>query len=368
MNRRRLLKTGLGLAASAVLPASYAQLNPLLVVRPGWNNYEMTTRIKFSTATAENQNKELPCDLWIPLPSINSDYQRTISSTFTSQGVFALIKQDPRYGASFLHVQSPGGKILELSVQSRFRTSKRATAFDKPQLSSISPEDALLYTRATQLIPTSGLVRDIAQTVVGKKLGAVPRARAIYQWVLENSRYTDRFPGQGSGDVSGMLVENDFSGASIDISTLFVALARSLEIPARLVTGIWAGPSLSGYRSLGVLGNDVTKAQHCRVEFFDQQLGWIGVDPASVKRAMFYDSKNKNLMDERMTEFAQKCFGQWDMNWVGLNYAVELALPGVRRGVLPFFMYPNGEAKDIVRDGLRPDAFQYTISTKPLTA
>mgnify|MGYP003297110957 CR=1 FL=1 len=60
---------------------------------------------------------------------------------------------------------------------------------------------------------------------------------------------------------------------------LFVALARSEGIPARDVYGIRVAGSQLGYKSLGKAG-DITKAQHCRAEFYLPTHGWVPVDPA----------------------------------------------------------------------------------------
>ena len=70
-----------------------------------------------------------------------------------------------------------------------------------------------------------------------------------------------------------MLTANDLNGKCADINALFVALARAAGIPARDAYGLRVADSQLGYRSLGKAG-DVTRAQHCRAEFYAASHGW----------------------------------------------------------------------------------------------
>jgi transglutaminase-like putative cysteine protease len=71
-------------------------------------------------------------------------------------------------------------------------------------------------------------------------------------------------------------------GKCADINALFVALARAVRIPARDACGVRVADSRLGFKSLGRSG-DISKAQHCRAEFYAQKYGWIPVDPAYVR-------------------------------------------------------------------------------------
>ena len=49
--------------------------------------------------------------------------------------------------------------------------------------------------------------------------------------------------------------------------------------------------SARGYKSLGKAG-DVTKAQHCRAEFYAQGMGWFPVDPQTSERSFWRRSRD----------------------------------------------------------------------------
>jgi len=85
-----------------------------------------------------------------------------------------------------------------------------------------------------------------------------------------------------------MLENNVMGGKCADLNALFVALARAEGIPARDVYGIRVANSNLGYKSLGKAG-DITKAQHCRAEFYAAGYGWIPVDPADVRKVILED-------------------------------------------------------------------------------
>jgi transglutaminase-like putative cysteine protease len=111
------------------------------------------------------------------------------------------------------------------------------------------------YLRA--LVPTDGIVRATAEHICAGKHGEIDKARAIYEWVVENTTRDPKTPGCGMGDVGSMLKSGYLVGKCADINSLFVALARSREIPARDAYGIRVAGSRLGYKCLGRSGMSV---------------------------------------------------------------------------------------------------------------
>ena len=105
-----------------------------------------------------------------------------------------------------------------------------------------------------------------------------PRTNLILIGEFDWSTRDPKIPGCGMGDVGSMLRSGYLGGKCADINALFVALARSVGIPARDAYGVRVADSRLGYRSLGRSG-DVSKAQHCRAEFYERDYGWIPIDP-----------------------------------------------------------------------------------------
>ncbi|HET7755035.1 MAG TPA: transglutaminase family protein, partial [Anaeromyxobacteraceae bacterium] len=149
-----------------------------------------------------------------------------------------------------------------------------------------------------------------------------------------------------------------------DLNALFVALARAEGIPARDVYGIRVAPSALGYASLGKGGGIITKAQHCRAEFYLPTHGWVPVDPADVRKVILEEGGGKAPNDPMVVAARKRLFGSWEMNWLAYNYAHDLTLPESARGKIGFLMYPQAETGDGRLDCLDPDDFQYAITSK----
>ena len=92
------------------------------------------------------------------------------------------------------------------------------------------------------------------------------KARALYEWIVDNTFRDPKVKGCGLGDIQTMLETKNLGGKCADLNALFVGFARSLGIPARDVYGIRVADS-ADFKSLGRSG-DITKAQHCRAEFY----------------------------------------------------------------------------------------------------
>jgi transglutaminase-like putative cysteine protease len=164
-----------------------------------------------------------------------------------------------------------------------------------------------------------------------------------------------------------MLKSGYLGGKCADINSLFVALARSVEIPARDAYGIRVAESQLGYKSLGHSG-DVSKAQHCRAEFYSREMGWIPVDAADVRKIMLEEVPGGLPLAEPRVQAARSAlFGSWEMNWVAFNHGHDVLLPGPSRLTVPFVMYPNAESGGVLVNSLEPTTFRYEIHARELT-
>src|SRR5262249_38039580 len=152
-----------------------------------------------------------------------------------------------------------------------------------------------------------------------------------------------------------------------DINALFVGLARAADIPAREVFGLRVAESKE-FKSLGRTG-DVTKAQHCRAEFYEPKLGWGPADPADVRKGGLGEPPPGPTLDDPVARRARsKLFGAWEMNYVAYNHGHDLSLPGATQGSLPFFMYPEAETGGARKDALEPANFKYEISAREIAS
>jgi transglutaminase-like putative cysteine protease len=197
----------------------------------------------------------------------------------------------------------------------------------------------------------------------------VEKARAIYEWVVENTFRDPKTRGCGWGDVKSMLETGNLGGKCGDLNAMFVGLARSVGVPARDVYGVRVAPSKHGYKSLGAGSPNISKAQHCRAEFFAEGYGWVPVDPADVRKVVLEEPPGKLAIDDPKVVAARKrLFGNWEMNWLAYNTAHDVALPGSSGPKLPYLMYVNAESGGERRDQLEPDTVRYSITAREITA
>jgi len=188
----------------------------------------------------------------------------------------------------------------------------------------------------------------------------VDKARAIYEWVVDNTFRDPKVQGCGLGDIHTMLETGNLGGKCADINSLFVGLARAAGVPAREMYGVRVGDS-SQFQSLGRRGN-ISKAQHCRAEFYLDRAGWVPVDPADVRKVVL--EEKLPLDDPRVTALRRRLFGSWEMNWVAFNSGRDFDLAPRARKPVKFFMYPYAEIGAGSPNGLDPASFSYRIESR----
>ncbi|WP_332671706.1 transglutaminase-like domain-containing protein [Aromatoleum sp.] len=367
MNRRNFLRTT-AIATSFALPAWSRAAAPATSAafaphpENGWRIFELTTRVEPAASG--------PTSVWVPLPSVSdADWIRPMGNLWRGNAPTMNVVSDAEYGASMLHAEWPDADQAVLEIVSRFATRDRAVDLSRPGAVRPLPDaDRALYTRATALIPTDGIVLDTATEIVGRARSDEDKARAIYEWVVDNTFRNPQTRGCGLGDVRAMLEAGDLSGKCADLNALYVGLARAAGLPARDVYGLRVANSRFGYKSLGKSG-DVSKAQHCRAEVWLDRFGWVPVDPADVRKVALEEPPGQLAIDDAKVVAARKTlFGAWEMNWLGYNFAHDVRLPGSRGPAVPFLMYPQGESAGRRFDSLDPSAFRYTLTATEISA
>jgi len=212
-------------------------------------------------------------------------------------------------------------------------------------------------------------VRETALKVTRAAATDTAKARAIYEWIVENTYRNAKTRGCGRGDIRFMLESGNLDGKCADLNALYVGLARASGLPARDVYGIRVAKSEMGYKSLGVSSSDITKAQHCRAEVYLSDYGWIPVDPADVRKVMLEEPPGqRSLQDELVKQARARLFGSWEMNWMAYNFAHDVVLPGSSGPPLGFLMYPQAETADGRLDCLNPENFRYEITSREIVS
>lgn len=362
MNRRDLLKAGVVAGTISLAPRLASATGDFTPAPKGWCTFELTTRIEPTFASKA----------WMPLPTFEAaDWQRPGAVSWTGNARLTERQRDPKYGAEMLRVEwAPDVQNPFVEVKTQVQTQDRSVRPGQGAAPPLGEQERTFNLLATDLLPVDGIVKQTADGIVRGKTGDVDKARALYEWVVENTFRNPKTQGCGVGDVASMIKTGNLNGKCADLNALYVALARSVGLPARDVYGIRVAPSRFGYKSLGAGSEIVTKAQHCRAEVWLSGSGWTPVDPADVRKVVLEEPPTNLAMTDLKVLAARKTlFGAWEGNWLAFNVAHDVKLPGSSVAErLPFLMYPQAEDKAGLIDPLDPEAFKYKITARELTA
>ena len=362
-NRRHFLQLA---AATGVIASPFAALAQERRFAPqtgNWRSFDLTTRVDMNLSQGATR-------VWLPIPSVNTDWQRSGDSSFASNGKATRVS-DGQDGAGILQVDFDAGiaqPYVELTT--RVQTQNRAIDWDRRMPAPMDAATRAYWLRPTSLIPTDGIVRDTALKAAGDARTDEDKVRRIYDWVVGNAWREPQVRGCGEGDIKTMLETGNLGGKCADINALFVGLCRSVGVPARDVYGVRLAPSAFGYKELGSNPASLKGAQHCRAEVFLRAHGWVAMDPADVAKVMRQETPTwiKTVSDPVVAPVYKALYGGWEGNWVGYNMAHDVALPGSRLGKLGFLMYPVAEDQQGRFDSYAPDDFKYQITAKEIKA
>jgi transglutaminase-like putative cysteine protease len=360
MNRRQLLRTTTSVCAGWALSRAI----PGIADTPsaGWRNFEVVTQV-------ELLQPEGVSHIWLPAPLIrNTPYQRTGSTIFAAPGGKATLTRNKQEVLAIVSAAYPANTKPTLTMTSRVALKDYIVDLSAPEKSSPASRAELDYfLQPSRYVPTDGIVKQTALKATAGATTDIDKARAIYEWIVENTFRDPKIRGCGRGDIRAMLESGNMGGKCADLNALYVGMARSVGLPARHVYGLRIAASDRGYKSLGVATGVATKGQHCRAEVYLREHGWVPVDPADVRKVVLEEPPgNRALKDEVVSRARASLFGSWEMNWMAYNYAHDVTLPGSAGNPLVYFMYPQAETSAGRVDPFDPDSFKYKITAREL--
>jgi len=363
--RRQFLQAFSCALASTSLPAlsqsSPAQDERLFAPTMGqWRTFEVTTQVNILKKTGMTR-------VWLPVPSLNTSWQKTLTNSHTSNGN-SRIHKDVFEGTLMLFSEFDASVDKPfVEITSRVATQNRSW-IQAESFKAEHPNALKHYTRSTQFIPTDGIVHTTAREIIQSASTDVDKVRAIYDWVVLNAWREPKVKGCGEGDVQTMLETGNLGGKCADINALFVGLCRSVGIPARDVYGLRLAPSAFGYKELSGKAEKLQSAQHCRAEVYLSDRGWVAMDPADVAKVMRQETPEwlRSPQHPVVNPVYKGLFGGWEGNWMGFNTAHDVLLPQFSRKRIAFFMYPVAEDEEGRLDSYSPDDFQYRITSKEI--
>ena len=303
----------------------------------------VTTSVDFSSYEAGKVVRA-----WLPVAQ-SGDYQSVEDITFDA----------PSATKAELTEDAEGNKMLYLEWDANVAPAERTATLgfhasrDEVRVSDIVddgselPSDVKQYLEGSDLVPVNDQVKSAAEEITAGKTGSVEKARAIYDWIIQNMNRDESVKGCGTGDVCALLSTK--AGKCTDINSVFVGLCRASGIPAREMFGVRMN------------AEDITKNQHCWAEFYVAGTGWVPADPADVLKAVLKGGWTKDQAETQ--EKADYYWGGWDAERVELTEGRDLTLaPAQDAGALNNFGYPYAEVDGEALDYYDPTSFVYAIS------
>lgn len=373
MKRRSFIKSAVALSSLGVIaPAlSKVQKTDLLMsdCPKGSRRFLMTQTYKL-IPPAGSEGKT---SLWIPVPE-DTAFQKLKHINFSGNYEQAYLTANNVYAAKTLFASwQKSIEPMEINVEMLIETTDwqpllndQLDKWQIPTTDIVFPLAVRPYLNATPHIPVDGLVKETALKIIGNEKSPLKQAYLIHEWVRTNMHRDDSVIGCGTGDVGQILKSGNLGGKCTDINSVFVALCRACGIPAREMFGIRLGAThlLEKYskKAFGSANSDgiakISGGQHCRAMFWLVGFGWVPADPADVTKMRLAEKKENS--DPAVHKVSEFLFGNWEMNWVGFNYARDFALyPSAEQGDLNNFGYPYAEVDGDPLNFYEPSEFSY---------
>ncbi len=271
----------------------------LLGVVEGTDQFEFTYQ-----ATLPNMTE--PAKMWVPIPSTD-DFQTIKVNRIEVPGKHQILK-DAKFGNQILYIELEpidSGKTMVL----HFDVDRREKAVHADET---SPE---IYLEPQMFVPNNEKFQAIAEeALVDKNGGDLVRARALYDHTIDSMKYAKFGSGWGNGDAE--FACDSSRGNCTDYHSYFIALCRTVDIPARFAIGA-AVPSSRD--------NGGVSGYHCWAEFYAEGKWW----PVDISEA------------DKYTSLSTYYFGRNPANRVEFSRGRDLIVsPGPNSGPINFLAYP----------------------------
>jgi transglutaminase-like putative cysteine protease len=260
--------------------------------------------------------------IWFPLA--HSDDFQDVRVTSASGDLQLKKTRESRFGNEMYFAESLKARAGDLHFEVVYdvvRHEHLTIGLNRPRLqnASLKRKESDQYLAPDKLVPVTGLPAQLAAQATSDKSSELDKAHAIYDYVFANMRYDKTGTGWGHGDV--LYACDAKKGNCTDFHSLFIAMARSQQIPARFEIGF----PLPADKTSGEIAG-----YHCWAEFFNPQNGWMPVD---ISEAWKHPEKKDYF------------FGAHDVNRVQFSIGRDLKLSPPQQGdALNYFIYPHVEA------------------------
>lgn len=318
-----------------------------------WRTYDLTTRIEIRKSSG-------PTRLWLPLAMFkDTPWQRALGHSWQGNFERAGIYRDPAAEMEVFTAEWKAGVTPTLEMVGQVETQDRTFDVTKKHCAPERGEILRRNLQSTELMPINDKTREIAERIVGRIKDPLAQGKAIYDWVADRAIRDPETPALAAGGIDAGPELANALGRNAGHALLFVALCRAVGLPARPVFGLRLDYSRL-LPSLGKIG-ELNRAFNCRAEFYAPGYDWIPVNPADLRQAVLEEKLAPD--DGKLTVLRKLLFGYWEMNWVGLNTALEVTPRGSGNKPLPFIATPYVENDGGVLDTADTERFSFSIKS-----
>jgi transglutaminase-like putative cysteine protease len=255
-------------------------------------------------------------DVWIPLPS-DGPYQAVSDVKVEAAVPVEYGKDSAGNRVAHLVLDRPEQFGKDVEVRARYRIVRKE-AVSGALADRTAPADPAAYLAPNRLVPATPRVRELSNQLAAGKKDAVEKARAFYDYLVDNGTYDKTAPGWGKGDSERFCDVK--KGNCTDFHSAFMALARAQGIPVRFFIGFPLKPEKEG----------TVPGYHCWAEFWTGS-AWAPVDASDA-------AKTKEPVKKAYL------FGNLDADRFEITTGRDLTLaPAQKDGSLNFFIYPYVE-------------------------
>lgn len=239
---------------------------------PASVKYHLTVKVEVpgvSRSALSGGDKDLR--LWIPYPPDNSS-QKILNVTIDSPYPWQ-VTQENQYGNKMLFIKGKArdsGWVVTMDIDVERRIDVGIPPEKIKGENTLNPKN---YLGPTPWIPFSDeIVRIAGKETRGRKT-PFQKIYALYDYIYDTMTYNKDGEGWGQGDP--IWACSNKRGNCTDFHSLFIALARTQNIPARFEIGL----PIPHDRTAGEI-----PGYHCWAQAFDPIRGWIPLDASESKK------------------------------------------------------------------------------------
>ncbi len=273
--------------------------------------------------------EDLPLVIMVPLAPSNEQQavlSRSIDSSPRDSIKAAEVKKEETYGNEFWAWTIDKPRTEATTVTFRYKILRHFHSSGSWQGASkadyLAGEKAPYkrFLEADKLVPIDGeLISKLRKEIPKTATMPVQKAKAIYDYVVDNMEYKKVGTGWGNGDTYWACSQK--YGNCTDFHALLTSMARAEGIPAKFAIGF----SIPTDKPQGDI-----PGYHCWLELYLPQLAWMPLDASEAKK----HPEQRELL-----------FGNHPADRLQFSIGRDIKLPGMQAEPLNYFIYPHVERK-----------------------